>query len=1036
MQRTRGGTAGIGGSGRAIGLAAVAVVLLAPAHATTAQPAGATFADAAGTWRAAAAFEPIRRPASGAYDVVALRVEFQPDTTRFTTGDGTFDGALFTGGLAASIDPLPHDAAYFAAHLAFLEHYVSTVSHGRATVRTHLLPGVVRVSGRMADYSPTGPASDSDGEISKLAALTREAWSMATPSPGLPALDPERTAFVLFHAGVGRDIELLGTTLDKTPEDLPSLFFDRAALDRLAPGTSPEVGGIPVRNTLLIPRTETRQGFDFIADEAFLAEFTINGMLAASFLNFLGVPDLFDASTGESAIGPFGLMDGQGIFAMSGLFPPQPSAWTRLYLGWTDAIVVEGNEPAEVTLRHAEAAEPPAVALVPVGDGEYFLVEVRHRDPGGAGVRLTVWQGGASTEVRFENGDTSFNPQSVDGFPGGVVTAVEPYDFALPGGQDEDGVPLVGGALIWHVDERVLAEGLPTNRVNADAARRAVDLEEADGAQDIGYPTGGFFGPAFHLGSPFDFWYAGNPVTVVTTTGSEIRLYENRFGPDTVPSSASSAGGPSFVQIGDFSEAAPAMTFTVERVPAAGLEPVAGLSHELDLDASAAGSVVKPLGDGAAVFGVGADGAGALALVDAGGVRYPDVELLAAEPAVSADAVYALSPVGFVRVAADGAVQPTGDAPGGPLLAATTPVLRAPDGTLRAGVVAGDGPRVLECLDGACTLGGGLALSLALTDGGEVVTFGSTGARVGAQGDAWSWPPVGGAQRIRAAFGRDAAGFFGAVPDPSSGMLHLLRPDGSVVPVDAGPGLGSAPIVHDTNGDGLLEVVVAVGDRLWGFERSGAVAAGFPVPLRATAAASPLLVTRVDDSATWVILVATVDGHVEAVDPDRRRPFAGFPLAVGVGASPAPLIASGRLWAVSPGGRLQVWAMDEPLEDAQALADGGNTSFSLPESLDPPGEAPDGLFVASETYNWPNPVQGGPTRIRFQVTAPASVSIRILDLAGRMVDEIDVPSPDTGVPVEVTWAADVPSGVYFARVRATAPGGRSEDRLVRMAVIR
>jgi hypothetical protein len=36
-------------------------------------------------------------------------------------------------------------------------------------------------------------------------------------------LDPETTAFVIFHAGVGRDIELTGTSLDITPYDLPSI---------------------------------------------------------------------------------------------------------------------------------------------------------------------------------------------------------------------------------------------------------------------------------------------------------------------------------------------------------------------------------------------------------------------------------------------------------------------------------------------------------------------------------------------------------------------------------------------------------------------------------------------------------------------------------------------------------------------------------------------------------------------------------------------------------------------------------------------
>lgn len=88
--------------------------------------------------------EPLRRPAAPEYDVVALRVEFQPDTTRFSTGDGTFAGDLYEG-LAPLIDPLPHDAAYFEAHLAFLEDYVARVSDGQTVVRTHLIPDVVRL---------------------------------------------------------------------------------------------------------------------------------------------------------------------------------------------------------------------------------------------------------------------------------------------------------------------------------------------------------------------------------------------------------------------------------------------------------------------------------------------------------------------------------------------------------------------------------------------------------------------------------------------------------------------------------------------------------------------------------------------------------------------------------------------------------------------------------------------------------------------------------------------------------------------------
>ncbi|MDE2732574.1 MAG: hypothetical protein OXI38_14390, partial [Bacteroidota bacterium] len=63
------------------------------------------------------------QPAAPEYDLVAVRVEFKPDTTRFTTGDGTFSGLSWP--VESRVDPLPHDAAYFEAHLAFLRDYVA-----------------------------------------------------------------------------------------------------------------------------------------------------------------------------------------------------------------------------------------------------------------------------------------------------------------------------------------------------------------------------------------------------------------------------------------------------------------------------------------------------------------------------------------------------------------------------------------------------------------------------------------------------------------------------------------------------------------------------------------------------------------------------------------------------------------------------------------------------------------------------------------------------------------------------------------------
>lgn len=508
-----------------------------------------------------------QRIAPEVVNVVALMVEFQPDSSRFTTGNGTFEGPLFLGVDPPRLDPLPHDDSYFSAHLRFLEHYIAKVSDGRTEVKSFVLPQIIRVSHEMGYYSPTGKEASSDPELTKLARLVKEAWTAAQSQNVQlpPGITSSNTAFVIFHAGVGRDIELLGTTLNKTPEDLPSLFLGSETLSRLGAG-SLMVDGVSVSNTMVIPRTESRLGFDFIAEKPFLIELSINGLLAASFLNYLGVPDLFNSLTGESAIGPFDVMDALGIFAFGGLFPPEPSAWTKQFVGWAEVNTFQDATLKSISLRHSGDANRNEVAKVPISDSEYFLLENRHRDPENDGVRMQVWKDGVTSEVVFPNADPEFNDVTISGFEGGVVVAVDQYDFALPGGEDEFGNPLVGGILIWHIDENRIREGIMTNRVNADPTNRGIDLEEADSGQDIGFSSnGGLFGPRFDLGSPFDFWFESNPVKVRTNSGREIALYENRFASDTFPSSHGNNGTASSISISNISDPGPEMTFVLDQ---------------------------------------------------------------------------------------------------------------------------------------------------------------------------------------------------------------------------------------------------------------------------------------------------------------------------------------------------------------------------------------------------------------------------------------------------------------------------------------
>lgn len=172
--------------------------------------------------------------ATGTLNVVAIMVEFQPDDDRLTTGTGIFgsngmDGLPFLSRSEdVRIEPLPHNRAYFEAHLEFAKNYFERSSDGQLTIDYQVLPDVYRLPNNMSFYSPTGETFTNE----KLAILAQDAWQAVENGPDFDAsgLDPENTAFVIFHAGVGRDIELTGTNLDITPYDIPSIYCAKVIL--------------------------------------------------------------------------------------------------------------------------------------------------------------------------------------------------------------------------------------------------------------------------------------------------------------------------------------------------------------------------------------------------------------------------------------------------------------------------------------------------------------------------------------------------------------------------------------------------------------------------------------------------------------------------------------------------------------------------------------------------------------------------------------------------------------------------------------
>ncbi len=153
----------------------------------------------------------------------------------------------------------------------------------------------------------------------------------------------------------------------------------------------------------------------------------------------LGWPDLYDTDGGSEGVGNWSVMgSGSWLYTTgyAGSKPSHPDAFLKWYQGWLTPYQVTGTETGvpvqqvETNQRVIQLLNNPGgvdwLFYGHSGTGEYFLVENRQKTG---------------------------------------------YDAGLPG----------CGLLIWHIDETRTA----TNAANADETRKLVDLEEADGLNDL-----------------------------------------------------------------------------------------------------------------------------------------------------------------------------------------------------------------------------------------------------------------------------------------------------------------------------------------------------------------------------------------------------------------------------------------------------------------------------------------------------------------------------------------------------------------------
>jgi hypothetical protein len=980
--------------------------------------------------------------------VLAIMVDFKAEASNLTTGDGKFQLAATA---QTMIDPPPHDSAYFAAKLEFLSNYYRRVSNGKVIVRGDVFGRVITLPKSMSSYSPA-----KDGSNDKpLANLVVESWHVADSL--YPAIQFNKyQAFVVFHAGVGRDLDLVSALgYDPTPFDIPSLTFSLGALRKYLGNES--YAGVPVdggtyliTNTMLLPETETRTlpsatGVDTLYG-------SINGLLANSFGSYLGLPDLFDTKTGRSGIGNFGLMDVAGsISFFAGLFPPEPSAWEKIFLGWMTPITI-GPGTSTLTV--------PAVGLkngrdtvykIPISDREYFLLENRSRDPRGTGVRLTVRRNLSDFTMTFPTDTGGFNLDDV-GLINGSVIDVDGFDWALPGLTSQGDVYAGGGILIWHIDENVIAHGLSDNTVNADPSHPGVYLKEADGSRDIGrsYDPYSDPGAGTELGWPLDFWFKGNSSDV----------YTNVFDKESHPDSRSHSGALSLVTVRGFSVRSPRMTATVEigdnlfhRLPAfsktipsanaATPVTVTGTSILLGVD----GAIHAFAMDGSSrtkdTMGLLAEKGGtfSLAAKDVGSALF-----------VAGAQDSTLSIINATDTNADGVIDnvqtvtaPLGDrASTPPMVADLSVVPSVAVGTARGTVCVFAQTGTLQKKMVVSTVPVTSLAQLptaALSKPGELffACGGHLHSELGSVSLEDSTLPW-----ILAAAASRSGNFVVAAQCGGLRILAYSRDLGKRLFDLRLNGAGvSALSVADIDRDGEKEIIATSGDLLYALNRMGSVLSGFPVKAPAGEwYVGDGLVADLDGDGTVEIVHCLSSGNLVAYGRDGRI-VAGFPVQLTSGGEASIAIFRSRagqigIAALTSTGTLQALELAKPFVPAnivwsQHLGDASHANVDGSSGGTTP--AAQEFLPRSRVYNWPNPVYGSSTYIRYYTDEDAAIKITILDLSGRKVTELTA-SARGGLDGEVPWdVSNVQSGVYLARVEASG-STRTEVVTIKIAIVK
>jgi M6 family metalloprotease-like protein len=418
---------------------------------------------------AAPAAAPRKGTTADSLAFVVLRVEF-PD---------------LAFGASPPADEL-HDRFYYEVQFGYVRQYFDAASKGRLKLGFDVAPVVAVAPLEAALYGNVAVYDSAMIELTRAAVAQNDADIDFASYDGV----------LVVHAGPGQESDIAGDS----PTQIWSGFLDdRTFRESLSTPDStiaglPTLDGVLVTNVVILPEWQVQ--------DLALSQGTRLGSLGVYCHEVgqrIGLLPMFDASPARfpdsQGLGNFDLM-AYGLWVANGFIPSQPSAFNRVLAGWVDPIeIAAGTQVIELRDFERGAADS-TVLRVRISERESFLVTYILEDPDGP--RTNICNGVPDGPRRFfafddQNGNCDFDFTDADG--DSVLSPGDPFDTYAGAEWDFFMTDQLGGAtagegwglLILHIDAGVLQEVLARGGTNVqgDAARKAADVEEADGIQDL-----------------------------------------------------------------------------------------------------------------------------------------------------------------------------------------------------------------------------------------------------------------------------------------------------------------------------------------------------------------------------------------------------------------------------------------------------------------------------------------------------------------------------------------------------------------------